>query len=548
MSQQTSSFSKDENRDRFVAFSFAASDLLLEVTIDQKISFSAGKVESLTGQTATKLNNKDIYDLFTSNDTNMIYALLRGAQKSGRSGPIMVSIKNSKTNKAYKAMMMGMCLPDNDHIFLTLNATPSFLEFLASSDYQDSKLLDEKQFEASAIKAFQDAKKSSKSLDVTFIETEKIDEYKKSMEHEDAVNFTDNLQMILKQDSYNGNTASQVDENRYCVIHGEEISSDEIEEKIQNLINKTNSNRGVFDPNNIGVKSKTVEADMEVLSEREARRAMIYTINQIEAEGLDSIQDDLSKSFDDYLQENADKITSLKRLIGQQDFKLNFQPIIYIPSEEICHYEALVRFDSENSPFELITFGEDVGIAPDIDMAILKQAIGYLQKNLKSAPDLKIAVNISGQSIQSEDFFNKMLDLLDDTECSPKNLMFEITESTNIGDLEKVNDYLQRLRGRKFEICLDDFGAGAASFQYLNSLDIDCVKIDGKYVRDAVVSPRDEAMVRNLVRMCQDLNITTVAEMVETEEQLKYLIDIGVDKAQGWLFGKPNSKAEYTKR
>ena len=548
MPQPTTAPIKDENRERFVAFSFAASDLLLEVNTKQKIHFAAGKADSLTGYSAAKLNNKTINTLFDDNYSDMIYALIKGAKKSGRSGPILVSIKNNDTGNQSKAMMMAMSLPDNDHVFLTLNATRSFLEFLASSDYQDSKLLDEKQFEASAIKAFQNAKKNSENLDVTFIEADKIDDYKKSMSHEEAVNFTDNLQMILKQDSYNGNTASQVDGNRYCVVHGEEISSTEIEDKIKQLVQRTSSNQGLKETQNIALKTKTVEADMEQLSEREARRAMIYTINQIEEKGLDSVNEDLSKSFDDYLQENADKITSLKRLIGQQDFKLNFQPIIFIPSEEICHYEALVRFDKTNSPFELITFGEDVGIAPDIDMAILKQAIGYIQHAIQKDDTLKIAVNISGQSIQSEEFFSKMIELLDETKCSPDNLMFEITESTNIGDLEQVNEYLQLLRKRNFEICLDDFGAGAASFQYLNSLDIDCVKIDGKYVRDAIVSPRDEAMVRNLARMCQDLNITTVAEMVETEEQLAYLIDIGVNKAQGWLFGKPTPRAEYTKR
>ena len=540
---------KSDNRQRFLAFAFASSDFLLEIAENDTVCFSAGQVESLTGKTSADIQNQPWEKLFAKKNTEMIGALIKGAQRAGRSGPIMIEIKDPKENKKTKAMMMGMSLPDNPNVFLTLNATQSYLEFLATSDYQDAKLLDEKQFENVAIKAFQEAKKSSKNLDVTFIETDQIDQYKKSMSHEDATNFTENLQMILKQDSYNSNTASQVAENRYCVIHGEEVSADEIENKIQNLIQKTNANTGNQDITDIGLKHKTVEADMEVLSEREARRAMIYTINQIESQGLESANTDLSKSFDDYLQENADKITRLKTLVGQQAFRINFQPIVYLPSEEICHYEALVRFTSgDDSPYELIVFGEDIGIAPDIDMAILKQAIGYIQANVKKTPGLKIAVNISGQSIQSQDFFDKIIILLDDTKCSPDNLMFEITESTNIGDLEKVNDYLQILRGRGFEVCLDDFGAGAASFQYLNSLDIDCVKIDGKYVRDAVISPRDEAMVRNLARMCQDLNITTVAEMVETEEQLQYLLDIGVDKAQGWLFGKPHKRANYKKR
>ncbi|HPF79145.1 MAG TPA: EAL domain-containing protein, partial [Alphaproteobacteria bacterium] len=330
---------------------------------------------------------------------------------------------------------------------------------------------------------------------------------------------------------------------KYAIIHDTEITPDFIEKKIQELVSRS-STKG----EDVGLKSKTVEADMDSLNEREARRALIYTINQIEKNGLDAAGDNLSRGFDHYLHENAAKITRLKTLVGQQAFKLNFQPIVHIPSEDICHYEALVRFTTEDSPYELIVFGEDIGIAPDVDMAILKQAIGYVHHRKKDNPDLRVAVNISGQSIQSESFFTKMLETIDESGCSPKNLLFEITESTAIADLEKVNRYIQRLRQRKFEVCLDDFGAGAASFQYLNGLDIDCVKIDGKYIRDALNSSRDEAMVRNLARMCQDLGVTTIAEMVETQEQLDYLIRIGVNKAQGWLFSKPTAKAEYTRR
>ena len=181
-------------------------------------------------------------------------------------------------------------------------------------------------------------------------------------------------------------------------------------------------------------------------------------------------------------------------------------------------------------------------------MAILKQAIGMLEVKRKGDPSIRVGVNISGQSIQSEVFFDKMIELLDDTEVDSSNLLFEITESTAIGDLDKVNNLIQRLRVKNFEVCLDDFGAGAASFQYLNGLDIDCVKIDGKYVRDALNSARDEAMVRNLARMCQDLGVTTIAEMVETQEQLDYLVKIGVDKGQGWIFGKPEAKTNYQVR
>jgi EAL domain-containing protein (putative c-di-GMP-specific phosphodiesterase class I) len=88
-------------------------------------------------------------------------------------------------------------------------------------------------------------------------------------------------------------------------------------------------------------------------------------------------------------------------------------------------------------------------------------------------------------------------------------------------------------------VCLDDFGAGSASFAYLQELTLDIVKIDGRYVRELAGNGRDGAMVRRLVELCRDLKIRTVAEMVETLEVEEVVRKAGVDFAQGWLFGKP---------
>ena len=530
-------------RDRFIAFAFAASDFLLEIDRLGKIIFVGGQISSLTGQQGNTLIGKDWLSLFTKDTHANLKALLYGVQKAGRVGPLMVNVFNQKENKRNRALIMGITLPESDNVYLSLNATQSFLDFLAIGDYQDHRLLSEKEFESAAVKAFQAAKREGKNLDVTFLDTEEIEKYKNTLSIDDANNFSENMQALLKEQSYEGNAASQVDNDKFAIIHDETITPDFIEKKIKELVSRTGANAPALE-----LKRKTVEADMEALNEREARRALVYTINQIEKEGLDGVNEDLTGNFDAYLEENATRITRLKGLISNQAFKLNYQPIVYLPSEEICHYEALIRFNDIDSPYELIVFGEDIGIAADVDLAVLKQAVGYVQAQLKAQNSIKIAVNLSGQSVQSSQFFDDVLGVIEETDCQPDNLLFEITESTAIEDLSLVNDNIQRLRKKGFEVCLDDFGAGAASFQYLNGLDIDCVKIDGKYIRDALNSGRDEAMVRNLARMCQDLKVTTIAEMVETQEQLDYLISIGVDKAQGWLFAKPHPKASYKKR
>ena len=120
--------------------------------------------------------------------------------------------------------------------------------------------------------------------------------------------------------------------------------------------------------------------------------------------------------------------------------------------------------------------------------------------------------------------------------------MFEITESSEIKDLDKVDGFIQQLRKKGYPVCLDDFGAGAASFQYLHKLQVDGVKIDGAYVRNVLTSTRDATMVKNMTQMCHEMGVYVVAEMIENEDQKDFLRAIGVDKGQGWLFGKAEDK------
>jgi EAL domain-containing protein (putative c-di-GMP-specific phosphodiesterase class I) len=98
---------------------------------------------------------------------------------------------------------------------------------------------------------------------------------------------------------------------------------------------------------------------------------------------------------------------------------------------------------------------------------------------------------------------------------------------------------IQRLRERGFRVGLDDFGAGSASFQYLHALTIDFVKIDGAYVREVLNDHRSAMILKAMCSLCRDLGVYTVAEMVETREQVEKLRDLGVECGQGYFFGKP---------
>ena len=114
-----------------------------------------------------------------------------------------------------------------------------------------------------------------------------------------------------------------------------------------------------------------------------------------------------------------------------------------------------------------------------------------------------------------------------------------------IGDLDVASAIIRRLKSLGHAVCLDDFGAGAASLDYLRRLDIDIVKIDGRYVQALRRGGRDAVLLKHIVALCSDLGMTTIAEMVETRDAANLLRDLGVELGQGWHFAKPLPKPQW---
>jgi EAL domain-containing protein (putative c-di-GMP-specific phosphodiesterase class I) len=120
--------------------------------------------------------------------------------------------------------------------------------------------------------------------------------------------------------------------------------------------------------------------------------------------------------------------------------------------------------------------------------------------------------------------------------------MLEVTESHRLSDLPAANAQIQRLRAAGHVVCLDDFGAGSASLDYLRELEADIVKFDGCFVRSLDTRPRDVTLLRRLSELCAELGVVTVAEMIETEEVAQRVAGLGVKLGQGWLFGRPGPR------
>lgn len=299
--------------------------------------------------------------------------------------------------------------------------------------------------------------------------------------------------------------------------------------------------RGAFKQGRDEANYVTVAGD-DGISEADAVKAAVYAMKRAATHGRAKTMEALTGGYERRLEKVKNQLRAFKKIVMQEHFEVALQPIVNIHDGSLHHFEALARFDQNffaGSPFEFMCFAEDVGVIHEFDLAMTMKVVSLIKRMRRIGYNVAAAVNISGHSIQSQGFLRHFFNILEDCGDIRDNLMFELTESSQIDDLETTNRILRRIRDFGHKVSLDDFGAGAAGLQYLRVLKVDCVKIDGIYIRKGLEDPENRSFLRSMAELCNGLGIETVGECVENEEQRKFLEEIGVTYAQGWLYGKP---------
>ena len=231
----------------------------------------------------------------------------------------------------------------------------------------------------------------------------------------------------------------------------------------------------------------------------------------------------------------------LARALRENLFELHYQGVYHAESGKLAHLEALIRLRDEISG-ELIPPGQFIPIAEksnkilEIDRWVLRQAIQLLSERPHAPP---IAVNISGRSFDDPALPGYIVDLLREFHADPARLLIEITETAAVSDLTDAERFIEALKQAGCGVCLDDFGAGFASFAYLKHIRVDTIKLDGMFIRNLPHDHENQVFVRGMVEVARGLGKTTVAECVEDEATLKLLTKLGVDKAQGYHLDRP---------
>jgi EAL domain-containing protein (putative c-di-GMP-specific phosphodiesterase class I) len=274
------------------------------------------------------------------------------------------------------------------------------------------------------------------------------------------------------------------------------------------------------------------------LTPAQAVRAIRFALGRFAAEGADGLAKlGDTRTLTALIEGATARASALRGAIMARRFTLLYQPIVAIADRTSHHYEALIRPDADAapSPAEFVAMAEAVGLTEELDLAVATSAA----ETLMQSPQACVAVNISGHSLESPQFIERLIKLCRSRRSLRDHLMFELTETAEISRPDFVEKALAALREAGHAVSLDDFGAGNAGFGYLQRFPVDYVKIDGQYVRNAEANARDRTILASIVDLAHSLNSKVIAEQVETEAQAQMLMEMSVEYGQGWLYGKP---------
>lgn len=234
-------------------------------------------------------------------------------------------------------------------------------------------------------------------------------------------------------------------------------------------------------------------------------------------------------------------VSQIDNALKEDRFVLNCQKIqpINEGGEDHPHYEILLTVLDENNepmpPQDFIVAAETYNRMGAIDRWVIKNSFKWIASNILKLDELgAFSINVSGNSLTEDDFMEFVLEQFHETRLPTSKICFEITETSAIGSLDDVVEFMEKMKVIGVQFSLDDFGTGLSSYSYLRNLPVDYLKIDGVFVKDIKTNPSDYAVVKSINEIGHFMGKKTIAEYVEDDEILEILREIGVDFAQGY--------------
>jgi EAL domain-containing protein (putative c-di-GMP-specific phosphodiesterase class I)/CHASE1-domain containing sensor protein len=236
-------------------------------------------------------------------------------------------------------------------------------------------------------------------------------------------------------------------------------------------------------------------------------------------------------------------VQRIRAALDEGRLTLYAQPVVETASRRTTQHELLVRMiDTDGSlvsPARFLPIAERFGLIREIDRWVVTETIAILRRQRRDGSTPTVEINLSGHSLGDSELAAHIGRELHEAQVDPGQLVFEVTETTAIGNIAAARDFAQQLARLGCRFALDDFGAGFGSFYYLKHLPFDYIKIDGEFVRNCTTDATDRLVIRAVVKLAQGMGTRTIAEFVGDEKTYATVAALGVDYAQGFHLGKP---------
>jgi EAL domain-containing protein (putative c-di-GMP-specific phosphodiesterase class I) len=520
-------------RDRFLAFAFAAADLLVETGLDGVISFAQGAFAHRLGAAPDDFVGQRISRLFAPADQASMAMAMASVTLRGRIVPLVLRLADAaSTPVAVAALMMPGPPP---RLCFTIGPVPAPRgQTTSKTPGFEEPLLFVREAEL-ALRAGVEGR-------IGLVELAGWSDVQSMLSPDDLATLRSGINAVLAE-AGPGVLAGEITAGRYGILGGQELDMAGIAERLRHVVGAGPAAR----------LARVTETDMSLdpgtLTPNQAARTLRYAVTRFAAGGMEAATADGTQSgLAGIIAHSGQRARAMREAIAERRFRLQFQPIVGLDDRAIHHFEALLRptrspaYPSDTTQ-DFVLFAEMVGLAEELDIAVLEEAIDAL----RASPAATVAVNVSGFTMQSPPFRDRVLDLLGThadiigPADAPHRLLIELTETAEIDDMAAAAAVIAQFRAHGLPVCLDDFGAGGSAFRYLREFGVDYVKIDGLYVRAATRGTRERGFVAAMVELAGQAGAQVVAEMIETEEEAALMRELGVHLGQGWLFGRPGT-------
>jgi diguanylate cyclase (GGDEF)-like protein len=437
---------------------------------------------------------------------------------------ILSSVRDITERKAFEAQLTYQALHDS------LTGLPNRTLFLDRLEHALART----------------GRRQAATVAVLFMDLDDFKNVNDSLGHEVGDELLRAVGARLKEHLRPGDTAARLGGDEFAILLEDVRGVEDAAWVAQRIIEKLRApfavmGHEIFFTTSIGISLSTSE---KVRAEEVLRDADL-AMYQAKEKGKGGYQVYDSAMYDRVLKRLSLE-RDLRRAISQDEFVVHYQPKVLLETGRIVGVEALIRWENPEQgltlPGEFVSMAEELRLIVPVGRGVLEEACRQASEWRERYPEdllQMVSVNLSASQLQHPDLLREVSEILQRTELDPRSLTLEITESVVMSDAPSNIATLLELRHLGLEMAIDDFGTGYSSLSYLKRFPVSFLKIDRSFVEGLREGSDDAVVVSGIVALAHTLGMRTIAEGVETVEQLRILRQIGCDMAQGHYFSPP---------